>query len=200
MFDPGSTAYQRFVRPDGSWWNLHPLRVLSDDGARLLGWLPLGTPVIRGVLADGRDLRDAPLHDRFRLPCTRVPGTWTGTSTIRLIEEDVHSSVWWFFSPVGEFTGWYVNLEFPRGRQGRFLDRVDGILDVLVAPDGSAVFKDEDEALSAVDAGRLTGAELDLLRAEGDRRIEQARRGDFPFDGSWIDFRPDPDWPAPQLP
>jgi hypothetical protein len=200
MFAPGDTVYQRFVRPDGSWWNLHPLRVLSDDGAALLGWLPVGTPTIRGVLADGRDLRAAPLQDRFRLPCTRIETPWTGTGTVRLIEEGVHSSVWWFFDAAGEFTGWYVNLEFPRGRDGRCLDRVDGVLDVLIAPDGAAQFKDEDEAAAAVAAGRFTDADLDRLRAEGERRIEQSRRGDFPFDGTFVDFRPNPGWPLPQLP
>ncbi|MER7276615.1 hypothetical protein ABT369_19445 [Dactylosporangium sp. NPDC000244] len=27
-----------------------------------------------------------------------------------------------------------------------------------------------------------------------------ADRGDFPFDGTWQDFRPDPSWPMPNLP
>nr|BFE56841.1 hypothetical protein GCM10020063_013670 [Dactylosporangium thailandense] len=28
----------------------------------------------------------------------------------------------------------------------------------------------------------------------------RAGRGEFPFDGTWQDFRPDPSWPMPNLP
>ena len=36
--------------------------------------------------------------------------------------------------------------------------------------------------------------------AEGRRVIKIAEAGEFPFDGTWTDFRPDPSWPIPELP
>jgi predicted RNA-binding protein associated with RNAse of E/G family len=93
-----------------------------------------------------------------------------------------------------------VNLEIPRGRTEHTTDRSDGALDVVVAPDCSWRWKDEDEADAAVAAGRITAADLTRLRAEGERVIALAEAGAFPFDGTWTDFRPDPDWPAPVLP
>ncbi|MTD15904.1 DUF402 domain-containing protein [Nakamurella sp. YIM 132087] len=177
-----------------------PLRVVADDGSSLLGWNPPGTPMITGAAADGRGLREVPLAQRFAVPRRRTRDIWRGTSTLRLIEEGVPSSVWWFWDADSEFLGWYVNLEEPHGRTATTVDRADGILDVLVLPDRTAQWKDEDEAAAAVAVGRLDGPQLAALRLEGRRRIEQAQRNEFPFDGSHLDFRPDPDWPLPQLP
>ena len=42
-------------------------------------------------------------------------------------------------------------------------------------------------------------AEAQAVRAEGDRLITLIEAGDFPFDGTHTDFRPDPAWPVPQL-
>jgi hypothetical protein len=191
---------ERFVRHDGSFGRQSPLRVISDDGDRLLAWLPEGTEIIGAGLPDGRKVRDAPLAQRFLLPRVPVAGTWRGAGNLRLIVESWLSSVWWFFEPDGAFRCWYVNLELPRGRTRDTVDRIDGVLDVVVDADRTWRWKDEDEAEAALAAGRLTGAELAALRAEGERQIALAEAGAFPFDGTWCDFRPDPDWPAVRLP
>ncbi|HEX4700741.1 MAG TPA: DUF402 domain-containing protein, partial [Pseudonocardiaceae bacterium] len=117
-----------------------------------------------------------------------------------LIAESEWSSLWWFFEPDGTFRCWYVNLEIPRGRTDYTTDRVDGVLDVAVAPDRSWRWKDEDEANAAVAAGRINAAQLSRLRTEGERLIALVEAGAFPFDGTWCDFRPDPAWERPTLP
>jgi len=200
VWRPGETAVQRFVRTNGSVGQHHPLRVLSDDGEQLVGWLPAGTDIINTRLADGRDPREASLADMFVLPRIPLRGQWTGTSTLRLITESHWSSVLWFFALDGTFTNWYVNLEIPRGRTAFGTDRVDGVLDVVIAPDRSWRWKDEHEIDAALDAGRITASDLGMLRAEGERMIALAETGAFPFDGTWCDFRPDPDWPPPAIP
>lgn len=197
---PGDTVVERFLRPDGSIGQHHPLRVIADDGAVLLGWLPADTPIVGSRLADGRSLREAPLEERFRMPRVRVPDLWRDTSTLRRIADDEWSSVWWFFGADGCFLNWYVNLEVPLGRTVTGPDRIDGILDVAVDPDGRWHWKDEDEAEEAVLAGRITAGQLDRLRAEGERIGALADGRRYPFDGTWTDFRPDPDWPPLVLP
>lgn len=197
---PGQTVVERFLRPDGSVGQRHPLRVIADDGAALLGWIPDGTRVLSSRLADGRSMRELPVEERFRVPRVAVPGVWSGSSTLRLITEARWSSVWWFFAPSGEFTGWYVNLEIPLGRNETGPDRIDGVLDVVVAPDRSWMWKDEDETDAAIRAGRLTRAQAGELRTEGERLIGLAESGTFPFDGTWTDFRPDAHWGRPELP
>ncbi|NIJ13498.1 hypothetical protein FHU38_003842 [Saccharomonospora amisosensis] len=197
---PGETAVLSFVRSDASVSQRHPLRVLADDGTELLGWLPAGTEIVGTRLADGRQIREAPLGQRFVLPRMRVRDRWRDCSTLRLIREDEWSSVWWFFDGGGSFLAWYVNLEIPLGRGRYGPERIDGALDVVVEPGGRWSWKDEDEAAEAVRAGRLSRQQLARLRAEGERLIERAESGAFPFDGTWTEFRPDPRWPMPRLP
>jgi hypothetical protein len=70
----------------------------------------------------------------------------------------------------------------------------------VVAPDLSWRWKDEDEFTE-----RLAHPEhywvpdSAAVRAEGRRVIEQAEAGEFPFDGTWCDFAPDPAWPVPTV-
>ena len=191
---------ERFHRPDGSIGQHHPLRVISDDGRVLLGWLPAGTPIVGSRLTDGRELREAPLSERFVIPRVQVPAVWRQTSTLRRIADDEWSSVWWFFDAAGVFTNWYVNLEIPLGRSESGPDRIDGVLDVIVAPDGSWTWDDEDEAEFAVEAGRISAEQLTRLYEEGERVGALAERGAYPFDGTDVDFRPEPGWAAPELP
>ncbi|WP_246258511.1 DUF402 domain-containing protein [Amycolatopsis anabasis] len=199
-WQPGETVVERFLRPDGSAGQHHPLRTIADDGRTLLAWIPRGTEIIGTRLAGGRRVREAPLQDRFRLPRESFRNHWRDGGTLRLISEEHWSSIWWFFNAEGEFVDWYANLEIPCGRTATGPDRIDGVLDVVVHPDRSWRWKDEDEAEAALAAGRLTGDQLVRLRAEGARLIALAEAGAFPFDGTWTDFRPDPAWPAPELP
>jgi hypothetical protein len=195
----GETVVERFLRPDGSVGQVHPLRTIADDGHELVAWIPIGTKIVGSRLADGRRMREVPVGQRFRIPRVPVPDVWRDQVNLRLITEDRWSSIWWFFEPDGTFLGWYVNLEIPLGRSAHGPDRIDGVLDLVVAPDRSWRWKDEDEALAAVEAGRLTGEQLDRLRTEGERLAALAEAGAYPFDGSWTTFRPEPGEP-PELP
>jgi hypothetical protein len=38
------------------------------------------------------------------------------------------------------------------------------------------------------------------IRSEGERVVADIEAARFPFDGSWLDFRPDEAWPLPTLP
>ncbi|GAB3281579.1 DUF402 domain-containing protein [Parasphingorhabdus pacifica] len=197
---PGAEVLYRFWRLDGSLGSVHPARVAADDEDQLLCWVLPGTPIRITTSPDGHDRRRIPLDERFsgvRVPARSV---WRETSTLRLVYPERWSSVWWFFEPDGTFRNWYVNLEIPLGRDDRGVDRVDGVLDVEVFPGGRWVWKDEDELEAALAAGRFNEVHLSRLRAEGERMIELAERGTFPFDGTYCDARPDPSWSLPQLP
>ncbi|SHF45766.1 DUF402 domain-containing protein [Streptoalloteichus hindustanus] len=197
---PGDELLYRFRRADGSTGQIHPARVVVDDGRGLVCWVPAGTAIVGTRLPDGRRIRDVPLAERFATRRVHVRDQWRRVSTLRLVFEECWSSVWWFFEPDGTFRNWYVNLEIPLGRWRGGVDRMDGVLDLVVGPDRRWTWKDEDEAAEALAAGRLSADQLDRLRAEGERMIALAEAARFPFDGTWCDFRPDPTWPTPSLP
>ena len=101
-------------------------------------------------------------------------------------------SIYLFFSPDGAFEHWYVNFEQPLRRTLVGYDTFDHKLDLIVMLDGTYRWKDEDELEQAAALGIVDAA---AVRAEGQRVLEE-----WPFPTGWEEWRPDPTWPAPQLP
>lgn len=196
----GQPILYRFRRLDGSLGTVHPARVVEDDGDRLLCWVVAGTPIRITTAPDGRLPRQLPLDERFRTRRVPARSVWSGTTTLRLVYDHRWASVWWFFSPEGQFLNWYVNLEVPLGRDATGINRADGVLDIEVFPDGRWAWKDVDEIEPALAAGRFERVHLNRLRLEADRMIALAEAGRFPFDGTYCSARPDQKWSAPELP
>ncbi|WP_436526984.1 DUF402 domain-containing protein [Actinoplanes sp. HUAS TT8] len=200
-FDEGRPVlYRNFSA--GRLVNVRPGRVISDDDRGLLLWLARGSGVMIEVAADGRGVRDMSFAEWSTLPHRMVPATWSGPGILKFVPPGVDHSVWFFRDAEGTFTNWYVNLEerAVRWDDGDIagVDVVDQDLDVVATPDRKWRWKDEDEF-----AERLALPEHywvpdpEAVWAEGRRVITKIEAGEFPFDGTWTDFRPDPAWPVP---
>jgi len=75
------------------------------------------------------------------------------------------------------------------------LETQDHELDLVVRPDRSWRWKDEEKMEYWVRQGRFTPAEVAAIRAEGERVLAAS-----PFPTGWEDWRPDPSWRVPKLP
>jgi len=175
-------------------------RLAAEDERGLWLWIPAGSVYHDIAAADGRSFREVPF------------GQWSATETVmRDLRWDsnvlmLHPprsgySLWFFFSPAGEFRQWYVNLEEPAAlwRDGDLLglDTVDQDLDIVVAPDRTWRWKDEEEFADHLGyPDSYWVPDPAAVRAEGDRVVELIDAGEFPFDGTGTDFRPDPAWAA----
>ena len=99
------------------------------------------------------------------------------------------------------FRDWYINLEQPVRRSGKFFDTCDLQLDVIVAPDRKSFhWKDEDELELAVSEGFQTREAADALRASADVALTDALSGSFPFEDRWAAWQPDLSVDLPSLP
>jgi hypothetical protein len=157
---------------------------------------------VNEVAADGRRTRGMPFREWVTLEYRLTEGSWQGPGILLFFPPGANHSVWFFRDDGGRFQNWYVNLEegAVRWDDGDVagVDVVDQDLDIVVAPDRSWQWKDEDEF-----AERLAIPEHYWVRdeaavwAEGRRVIEQVEAGAFPFDGTWTDFVPDPSWSVP---
>jgi hypothetical protein len=201
---PGQPLLRRYRRGSSTSW-LQACRVVAADPAGVFGWVPVGTGFAFRERLDGSPVRAAPIAD-FASAQLRTGG-WQGRSALILMPAGRAHSVWWFFDGA-DFSGWYVNLE----ARSRFwhlggsaglagVDVVDHELDIVVAPDRSWQWKDEDD-LAAVTglAGYWDADRSAEIRAEGHRVLAEVQAARYPFDGSWCDFRPEPSWPLPRLP
>ena len=165
----------------GRVWRIQACQIVEDSPETIALWIPAGAPA--KVPADGlRIPRDewelvdtAPKREQI---CVARPGR-------------AHS-VYLFWSDDGELEHWYVNFERPLRRTALGFDTFDEKLDLIVRPDGSYRWKDEDELEQAAALGLL---DADEVRAEAQRVIRE-----WPFPTGWEHWRPDPSWPVPQLP
>ncbi|WP_430788579.1 DUF402 domain-containing protein [Actinoplanes sp. G11-F43] len=176
-----------------------PLRVVEERGDAVVLWAPAGTRAWHFNMPDGRGMAATPLPEWSS--SDRIPMSHSidhGVLSWHWRERDY--SIRWFFTPEGEFFRWYANLEAPsliwRGDGIAGVDTTDWDLDVVVEPDRSWRWKDEEEFVA-----RLAEPESywvddeDRVRRAGKEVIGLVEAGVFPFDGSWCDFTPDPSWP-----
>jgi hypothetical protein len=203
-FTPGQVVLHRNTRR-GRLAFARPVRVVSDGELGLLLWMARGTPAVNEVTHDGRGARAMPFSEWVTQGYRMRAGSWKGPGILMFLPPDADHSVWWFWDDDGAFQCWYVNLEehAVRWDDGAVagVDVVDQDLDVVVAPDRTWQWKDEDEFTERLAfPDHYWVADEQAVRAEGRRVIKLAEAGDFPFDGTWTDFVPDPTWQLPEMP
>lgn len=201
-FEPGRLIVYRNVR-HGRLGCVRPARVVSDDERGLLLWLAQDSPVADEVAADGRGMRAMPFTEWIASSYRLQPGRWVGPPLLKFLPAGAAHSVWWFRTAEGGFAGWYVNLEEPgvRWDDGALagVDVVDQDLDIWVPPDRAWQWKDEHEFVERLAfPDHYWVRDGAAVRAEGERVAKLIEAGEFPFDGTWCDFVPDPQWAAPE--
>jgi uncharacterized protein len=165
----------------GRVWRAQACRIVEDSAETIVLWIPAGAPAMvpgGGLRIPGEDwelVETTPKRDQI---CVARPGR-------------AHS-VYVFWGDGGEVEHWYVNFERPLRRTPVGFDTFDEKLDLIVRPDGSYRWKDEDELEQAAAAALL---DPDEVRAEAQRVLEE-----WPFPTGWEHWRPDPAWPPPRLP
>ena len=166
----------------GRVWRAQACRVVEESDELLVLWIPAGAPA--KVPAGGLRI---PVDD-WELEDTAQ----TKWDQLCVARRGRAHSVYVMWRAGWELDIWYVNFERPLRRTPLGVDTFDEKLDLIVRPDGSYRWKDEDELDAAAVLGLL---DADAVRAEAERVLRE-----WPFPTGWEDWRPDPSWPLPQLP
>jgi uncharacterized protein DUF402 len=179
-------------------WTGH---VAADDEHGLWLWFATGSTYRDIGAADGRAFRDVPFGEWGATPKKLIEKVWQGDA-LMLHPHQGDYSVWFFFSPTGQFRSWYVNLEEPGARwddgEAAGIDTIDYDLDIVVESDRRWHWKDADEFAYHLAYPDVYWVDDPApVRAEGERVIDLVEAGAFPFDGLRTDFRPDPQWTIP---
>lgn len=178
-----------------------PATVVEDSAARIAHYLAAGTRYLRRELLDGsRVPRVISLDDLARTGSRLAEATWHANHLV-VTNPQAANAIRHTWNPESwAFEGWYVNLQHPLTRTANGFTTVDQFLDIVVQPDLTWEWKDEDELALAVQRGRITPVEAGAVRTEGERVVDGIEARRFPFDGALIDWRPDPAWPTPDVP
>jgi protein associated with RNAse G/E len=201
---PGEVvAIQEFWR--GRLWAARPVVVVRDDSDLLVLWCPRGT---RWKVAATPPDRQGPLDRSSWYADLLTRGDWVladsvwRTPTLWLVREHEWHAVW--VSPDDGGTRadwrWYVNFQEPFVRTPSGIRATDLMLDIVIGPDRSWRWKDENDFDALMVTGLLDETVAARVRADGERVVKQIENEEFPFDGSWLEWQPDPGWPSPELP
>jgi hypothetical protein len=125
-----------------------------------------------------------------------VEHVWARSHCLRLLRPGAAHCLYLFWAERDwAFEGWYVNLQDPFRRTPIAFETRDHALDIVVRPDGSWLWKDEDDLELATRLGVFTPDEAIAIRAEGERVLAE-----WPFPTGWEDWRPEPGVALPTLP
>ena len=100
----------------------------------------------------------------------------------------------------GDFGVWYVDLQAPFRRTEIGFDVQDHDLDIVVQPDFSWRWKDEEDVRELVAHGCWSQERADSVKGDGLEVVELIESQTAPFNEGWEQWHPDPNWRIPVLP
>ena len=126
---------------------------------------------------------------------------WRTNRLLLLLEpREYYSTIYFWNNESNEFLCYYINFQLPFQRSHSGVDTLDLDLDLIINPDFSYEWKDEDDYQKAIDNGVIIPEwtrEIDVAKTEVLAKLEKRQ---YPYDGSWLNWWPDPDWLPPKLP
>ncbi len=126
---------------------------------------------------------------------------WHTNRLLFIIEpERYYSTIYFWHHESNEFLCYYVNFQLPFRRNHNSIDTLDLDIDLVVHPDFSFEWKDLDDYQKAIDAGIMDAEWVEEIETAKAEVLERLEKRAYPFDGSWLNWRPDPTWSTPKLP
>ena len=127
--------------------------------------------------------------------------TWLENRVLAVIEPEKYYSILLFWNHASDtFLGYYVNFQLPLVRYHDGIEILDLDLDINIEPDLSFHWKDIDDYQNAIDHGLITSNWANEIEAAKLEIFDKLEKRQYPFDGSWLDWKPELSWTPPKLP
>jgi Protein of unknown function (DUF402) len=196
QFADGSIVDLRYVLTDGRIEMCWPCRVIEDSEHLVALFIAAGSKYKANPKRTAAQKRADPGPP---LPAGEFP--WR-TDTLRLMIPGRSHSVWLFWATNHNgrrLSRLFVNMEEPFRRTPIGFDTQDHTLDIVVQPDLTWTWRDEEELRNHVREGFFTTSLAKAARDEGLRVVEEIRRGAHPCMTGWADWVPEQDWAIPAV-
>jgi len=126
---------------------------------------------------------------------------WHTNRVLFIVEPEKYYSINLFWKhQEDEFIGYYVNFQYPYQRSHCGIEAMDLELDIDIEPDLSYRWKDVGDYQKAIESGIIPSDCVQGIEAAKPGVLERIEKRQYPFDGSWLDWKPDPGWHLPKLP
>ncbi len=127
--------------------------------------------------------------------------TWQTNRLLLLFEPEKYYSIILFWNHTSnDFLFYYVNFQLPFKRNNFAVDTLDLDLDLIIRPDFSYEWKDVDDYQKAISHGLVSPKWAKEIESATNEVLERLEKRHYPFDGSWLNWKPDPAWQPPRLP
>jgi hypothetical protein len=200
MWKPGDVVAWRGIFNQRI-WHVQPTIVVKDSPEELvLTLLPETECIAEETYLKGKensnrrwDFKD---HD-WRLE----KYTWQTNRLLLIFEpEKFYSTIYFWNNASHEFLCYYINFQEPFRRSAYGVDTLDLDLDIIIRPDLSFEWKDEEDYQNAIDHGVIFPEWIRGIDDAKKEIFDKLGKRQYPFDGHWLNWTPDPSWSPPKLP
>ena len=182
-------------------WHAQPVIVVKDTPEEMCVTLLPGTECVapEGYL-DGKD--SAKRRWSFKDNDWKLENyAWRTNRLLILLEPNTYYSTMFFWrADSNDFLLYYINFQLPFQRSHCGIDTLDLDLDLIINPDFSFRWKDEDDYQKAIDHEVIMPEWTQAIEIAKKEIFYKLEKRQYPFDGSWLNWRPDAGWSPPSLP
>ena len=126
---------------------------------------------------------------------------WQTNRLLLIFQPEMYYSTILFWNHErNNFLCYYINFQLPFERNHRALDTLDLDLDLIINPNFTYEWKDVDDYQKAIEHGVISPKWVQGIEEAKSEIFMQLENRRYPFDGSWLDWVPDPSWSPPKLP
>jgi protein associated with RNAse G/E len=126
---------------------------------------------------------------------------WRRNRLLLLMQpEKYYSTIFFWNHERNEFLCYYINFQLPFRRNHSAVDTLDLDLDLIINPDFSYEWKDVDDYQKAIEKEIIFPEWIEGIEVAKEDVFEKLEARRYPFNGSWLDWTPDPGWSPPTLP
>ena len=204
-WSPGTAVALRGIAHDKV-WIAHAVRVIEDTADHLAVYLQPGAQckIPRGLIGrkySGSANSGSRWDEQDGGAWTLVDWRWQQRSAVILMQPNQYFAVFCFRSAAADvFESWYVNFQSPFSRSATTIDTLDLEIDLVVNPDLSWYWKDEEEFQAGVQRGSITAEQAQQVAAAREEILGLLGTNSSLFSPRWTKWHPDPPWDAPSLP
>jgi Protein of unknown function (DUF402) len=127
--------------------------------------------------------------------------TWQTNRLLSILDPGKYYSTMFFWDhDSNNFLCYYINFQLPFQRRPYGIDTLDLDLDLIISPDFSYEWKDVDDYQKAIEHEVIFPEWIEGIEVAKQEIFKKLEKSQYPFDGSWLNWLPDPNWSPPTLP
>lgn len=200
MWTPGDVISWRGIYRERI-WHVQPTILVKDSPEEIVLTLLPGTECIAEA-SYPRGKQNGRRRWEFKVQDWKLAKyTWQTNRLLLIFEpQSYYSTILFWEHASNEFLCYYVNFQLPFHRSPYGVDTLDLDLDLIIHPDFSHQWKDVDDYQTAIDQEIILPEWAQKIDTAKNEILDRLENRQYPFDGAWLNWMPDPAWSPPTLP